>query len=163
ARILVRQVNLLDLLQALFLGIGAGMTGGLMLGWRRLRQRLGRKPASGSGATVKGLYPAYAESVSRATDLTPWAAPAAQKWDARQADVEGLALSSAEGSHSPALAEISLLLRRLERKLVEFDEALAEEPRTVDRNRAEHLEGLARYAQQQSARLVELVRAFAAE
>ena len=46
----------------------------------------------------------------------------------------------------------------LERKLEEFDAALAEEPRTVDRARAEYLEMLARYAQQLAGRVVEMLR-----
>lgn len=57
-----------------------------------------------------------------------------------------------------ALAEAAGLLDKLEHKLSEFDAALAEEPRTVDRTRAEHLEMLARYAQQVAGRALELLR-----
>jgi alkylation response protein AidB-like acyl-CoA dehydrogenase/flavin-dependent dehydrogenase/electron transfer flavoprotein alpha subunit/electron transfer flavoprotein alpha/beta subunit/ferredoxin-like protein FixX len=50
------------------------------------------------------------------------------------------------------------LLTRLERKLAEYDEALAEEPRHVDQGRAEYLEMLARYAQQLAEKIQELFR-----
>jgi electron transfer flavoprotein-quinone oxidoreductase len=50
------------------------------------------------------------------------------------------------------------LLDQLERKLQEFDEALAEEPRSVDRTRQEHLVMLARYAQQLANRVVEILQ-----
>jgi len=49
--------------------------------------------------------------------------------------------------------EIGRLVEQLEWKLVEFDEALAAEPRIVDRDRAEHLEMLARYAHQLALQL----------
>jgi alkylation response protein AidB-like acyl-CoA dehydrogenase/flavin-dependent dehydrogenase/electron transfer flavoprotein alpha subunit/ferredoxin-like protein FixX len=56
------------------------------------------------------------------------------------------------------LAEIGQLVARLDEKLQAFDAALADEPRTIDRARGEHLEMLARYAQQLAARLLEVVR-----
>jgi electron transfer flavoprotein-quinone oxidoreductase len=55
-------------------------------------------------------------------------------------------------------AKLHWLLDALDRKLDEFDAALAEEPRTVDRGRAEFLEALARYALQLAIRLVEVLR-----
>jgi electron transfer flavoprotein-quinone oxidoreductase len=51
-----------------------------------------------------------------------------------------------------------VLLDRLDRKLAEFDAALAEEPRTVDRARGDYLEMLARYARQLAAQFLETVR-----
>jgi electron transfer flavoprotein-quinone oxidoreductase len=54
--------------------------------------------------------------------------------------------------------ELRRLLSRLERKLEEFDEALAEEPRHVDQGRAEYLEMLARYGQQLAEKTQEIFR-----
>jgi electron transfer flavoprotein-quinone oxidoreductase len=54
--------------------------------------------------------------------------------------------------------EVAALLLRLEHKLQEYDDALAEEPRTVDRNRAEYLERLARYAQQLAVQVADVLR-----
>jgi electron transfer flavoprotein-quinone oxidoreductase len=63
------------------------------------------------------------------------------------------------GQDAAELAQVQRLLDQLEQKLIEFDQALAEEPRTIDRARAEYLEMLARYAQQLATRIVELLRA----
>jgi hypothetical protein len=52
-----------------------------------------------------------------------------------------------------------VLLDRLDCKFAEFDAALAEEPRTVDRARGDHLEMLARYARQLAVQFLEEVRA----
>ena len=62
------------------------------------------------------------------------------------------------GQNAAEVAELETLLSRLERKLAAFEEALAEEPRTIDRARADYLEMLARYAQQLAARIVEVLR-----
>ncbi|HYT93586.1 MAG TPA: 4Fe-4S dicluster domain-containing protein, partial [Gemmataceae bacterium] len=62
------------------------------------------------------------------------------------------------GERPVQLAEVERLLACLERKLAEFDEALDEEPRTVDRGRADYLQMLTRYAQNVAARMVELLR-----
>ncbi len=56
------------------------------------------------------------------------------------------------------LAQLQAVLRRLERKLEEFEEALGQEPRTIDRPRADYLELLARYAQQLGEHLVSQLR-----
>ena len=50
------------------------------------------------------------------------------------------------------------MIDRLDAKIAEFDDALGEEPRTIDRARAEHLEMLARYAQQLAQRIVEVLQ-----
>lgn len=63
------------------------------------------------------------------------------------------------GQNAAEVAELDGLLDRLERKLAAFDETLAEEPRTVNRARADYLEMLARYAQQLANRIVEVLRA----
>ncbi|MFN4258266.1 MAG: FAD-dependent oxidoreductase [Gemmataceae bacterium] len=63
--------------------------------------------------------------------------------------------------HQEAASEVSELTRLLdqvEQKLIEFDAALDEEPRTVDRDRREYLEILARYAQQLASHLVEILK-----
>jgi alkylation response protein AidB-like acyl-CoA dehydrogenase/ferredoxin-like protein FixX len=52
---------------------------------------------------------------------------------------------------------IESLLAKIECKLIEFDGALVEEPRIVDRARAEYLEMLARYAQQICEQLAEVL------
>jgi electron transfer flavoprotein-quinone oxidoreductase len=62
------------------------------------------------------------------------------------------------GHDAGEIDELYALLDKLDGKLREFDAALAKEPRTVDRARAEHLEMLARYAQQLALRLVEVLR-----
>ena len=56
------------------------------------------------------------------------------------------------------ICEVGLLLDQIDQKLQEYDSALAEEPRTVDRARAGYLEMLARYAHQLAARVLEVVR-----
>jgi electron transfer flavoprotein-quinone oxidoreductase len=281
-QLLVKQVNVFDLLTALFLGAAAGLSGALLAGWDRLvrRFRKGKGGTNGSG-TIKGLYAGYAEAARRAADLTPRLEPAAQTWEARLArlsyesvktshihvlwprslpdknDVAAAGLwhvcpahvyeARQDGSghvqvvvnfencikcetcwrssdlvdwgrdgahrfayavHSPAvnrlleeLERVALvqpkppregdwwagrlqglkqdlvrapvpltseqtvevrqlgdLVNTVERKLEELEVALAEEPRTVDRSRAEHLEMLARYAYQLAAGAVDLLR-----
>jgi alkylation response protein AidB-like acyl-CoA dehydrogenase/flavin-dependent dehydrogenase/ferredoxin-like protein FixX len=49
-------------------------------------------------------------------------------------------------TRGPVPADVEKVLFQLHRKLEEFDAALAEEPRTIDRDRAAHLEMLVRYA-----------------
>jgi alkylation response protein AidB-like acyl-CoA dehydrogenase/flavin-dependent dehydrogenase/electron transfer flavoprotein alpha/beta subunit/ferredoxin-like protein FixX len=68
-------------------------------------------------------------------------------------------LADARGSDAGEVPQLRSLAERLERKLEEFDAALAQEPRTIDRARAEHLESLARYAQQLAVSLLDSVRA----
>jgi electron transfer flavoprotein-quinone oxidoreductase len=65
---------------------------------------------------------------------------------------------SLDGHHSSEIRELRTLVSQLEGKLEEFDIALGREPRTVDRARAEYLEMLARYAQQLSLRICDVVR-----
>jgi electron transfer flavoprotein-quinone oxidoreductase len=55
-------------------------------------------------------------------------------------------------------AKVYWIIDRLERKLVEFDTALAAEPRTIDRDRAAFLLLLARYAHRLALKLPELAR-----
>jgi len=62
------------------------------------------------------------------------------------------------GQDTAEIGELTALLEKLDGKLAEFDAALAREPRTVDRARAEYLEMLARYAQQVALRILEVVR-----
>ncbi len=277
-RLLIRQVNMLDLVGAGLVGLAAGVSGVALLGWDRMIARLrgARSPAD------QGSYPRYAAAALRATDMTPSLAPAAAGWEgrlarlayqtvkashihvlwprmladknavvkhglwhvcpahvyearvspqqqlhvvvnfencikcetcwrtgdlvdwgrdgqhrfiyrvhspvtqrlldsARQAATARPALPFAtdwweaaardlgerlraerpqpgNGQHAAEIAELQSLLTKLERKLEAFDEALAEEPRTIDRPRAEYLEMLARYAQQLAIRVVEVLR-----
>jgi alkylation response protein AidB-like acyl-CoA dehydrogenase/flavin-dependent dehydrogenase/electron transfer flavoprotein alpha/beta subunit/ferredoxin-like protein FixX len=66
--------------------------------------------------------------------------------------------STLNGQESGLVESLRLLADRLERKLQEFDLALAEEPRTVDHSRAEYLEMLARYVQRLAERMYEVLR-----
>jgi electron transfer flavoprotein-quinone oxidoreductase len=278
-RLMVRQVNMLDLLGAGILAILASVTGTMQLGWDRLLGLFGLRK---SNRPARGLYPRYAQAARQATDLTPLVQPAAQNWEGRLGQLaydtvkdahihvlwpktiahknavvqQGLwhvcpahvyeARQSPQGQlqivvnfencikcetcwrtselvdwgrdgrhrfiypvHTPVVtrllgaaanaglarpalphrvdpweplvreldkqfraelpassnghgaadvAELLTLLDKLERKLVAFDETLAEEPRTIDRARAEYLEMLARYAQQLAGRVADLLR-----
>jgi alkylation response protein AidB-like acyl-CoA dehydrogenase/flavin-dependent dehydrogenase/electron transfer flavoprotein alpha subunit/ferredoxin-like protein FixX len=66
--------------------------------------------------------------------------------------------SPLNGQDTAELTELYALLTKLDGKLAEFDAALAREPRTVDRARAEYLEMLARYAQQLALRILEVLK-----
>src|SRR5207248_1120732 len=83
-------------------------------------------------------------------------------WDAAilqlEEQLQGDSPRPVNGQDSADLTELQLLVQKLEQKLQEFDQALAEEPRTVDRARAEYLETLARYAQQLAVRVVDVLR-----
>lgn len=81
-------------------------------------------------------------------------------WERAARDLTNrLTRGGGNGHHLDLVGVLQRLLDRLERKLIEYDEALAEEPRTIDRARAEYLEMLARYAHQLSVRFVEELRA----
>ncbi|MBV9124874.1 MAG: FAD-binding protein, partial [Planctomycetes bacterium] len=86
--------------------------------------------------------------------VDPWAAAISSLEQQLRADSPG----SSNGQDMELPGRLRQLLIRLETKLQEFDDALAEEPRTVDRSRAEFLEMLARYAQQLAAKVVEDIR-----
>src|SRR5262249_8975212 len=92
--LLVRQINVLDLLNAALLSLAAGVSGALLVGWDRLRGLFGRRPRQ--PGSEKGLYGRYAAAARRATDMTPVVAPAAQGWEARLAP---LAYGTARASH----------------------------------------------------------------
>jgi alkylation response protein AidB-like acyl-CoA dehydrogenase/flavin-dependent dehydrogenase/ferredoxin-like protein FixX len=115
------------------------------------------------------IYPVQSPVVARLLDAVPTAGavrppqPASTDW--WEPAVRDLAErlrserpSLGNGQAATEIADIESLLDKLERKLEEFDAALAEEPRTVDRARAEYLEMLARYAQQLALRIVEVLR-----
>jgi electron transfer flavoprotein-quinone oxidoreductase len=282
-KLLLRQVNVLDLLGLAVVGLATGVTGALWNGWERFlglfRKRPRAKPA-------RGVYPNYARTARQVLDLTPLVAPAAQHWEERlgrlayhtvkeshihvhwprtlagknevvkdglwhvcpahvyearvsplgqlqivvnfencikcetcwrtsplvdwgrdgrhrfvypvqssvvarlleevaaaglcrpalprrrdaweavrpdrpaAASVAALGWTPAEvnGDQVQKLAEVERLLAVLERKLGEFDAALEEEPRTIDKARAEYLEMLARYAHQVAVRVMETLR-----
>jgi electron transfer flavoprotein-quinone oxidoreductase len=80
-RLLMKQVNLLDLLGAGALALAAGLTAVWLLCWERLAGWLRRRP----GQAPRGLYRHYALAQRQATDLTPAVAPAAAHWEARLA------------------------------------------------------------------------------
>jgi electron transfer flavoprotein-quinone oxidoreductase len=86
--------------------------------------------------------------------LDPWETNGAEAGPEGEADRP----DALNGQAARELGEIGRLLEVVDHKLREFDEALVEEPRTIDRARAEYLEMLARYAHQASARAHELLR-----
>jgi alkylation response protein AidB-like acyl-CoA dehydrogenase/flavin-dependent dehydrogenase/electron transfer flavoprotein alpha/beta subunit/ferredoxin-like protein FixX len=104
--------------------------------------------------SIERLLPALAATATAQPRLPrtidPWGAAAPLLREPRSAGQNGAAASE----H----AEILPLLDRLERKLEEFDESLAAEPRTIDKARAAYLEMLARYAQQLAVQLDERAR-----
>jgi electron transfer flavoprotein-quinone oxidoreductase len=115
------------------------------------------------------IYPVHTPVVTRLHDAVGAAglarprAPRALDWweDAVRRLAEQLPEGqpqTADGEGAAELVEIGQLLNQLERKLEEFDAALTEEPRTIDRARAEYLEMSARYAQQLAVRVVEVLR-----
>jgi len=91
-RVLIRQVNALDLLGAGLIGLAAGITGAAMFAWQKLRGLLRR----GDARTDPGVYPRYALASQQATDLTPLLSTAAQNWEGR---LGGLAYQSVKASH----------------------------------------------------------------
>jgi electron transfer flavoprotein-quinone oxidoreductase len=89
-RLLVRQVNVLDLLGLGWLALATGFTTALMSAWDRLRGGT-RRRRRGSG-----LYRTYALAAQQALDMTPLTAGAGQNWEAR---LGRLAYQTAHGSH----------------------------------------------------------------
>lgn len=115
------------------------------------------------------IYPVHSPAVQQllaarhATGLIrPTPPHAADPWERTTAELTRLLETErrpgVNGHDHPEIADVALLLSRLERKLEEFDTALAAEPRTIDRARGEYLEMLARYALQLAARIVEVLR-----
>jgi electron transfer flavoprotein-quinone oxidoreductase len=110
------------------------------------------------------IYPVHSPALLRLVEEAQAAAlerPALpRRRDAWAEAVGALALRPGDlnGQHAREIAELERLLAVLERKLVEFDAALEEEPRTIDRARAEYLEMLARYAHQVAVRVLDVLR-----
>ncbi|MBL8797609.1 MAG: acyl-CoA dehydrogenase family protein [Planctomycetia bacterium] len=100
------------------------------------------------------IYPVHSPSIER---LLPALAAVATVQPAapRTLDPWATAATAGHGGSNGEAGTDLTLLDRLERKLVEFDEALAAEPRTIDKARAAHLEMLARYAQQLAVQFAE--------
>jgi alkylation response protein AidB-like acyl-CoA dehydrogenase/flavin-dependent dehydrogenase/electron transfer flavoprotein alpha/beta subunit/ferredoxin-like protein FixX len=102
------------------------------------------------------------EAVSAAGTARPALPRAGDPWQAiDQSLSERLQAERSPTLNGQATAEMSELFTltvKLESKVKEFDAALAREPRTIDRDRAEYLEMLARYVQQLAARMVEVLR-----
>jgi electron transfer flavoprotein-quinone oxidoreductase len=96
------------------------------------------------------VYPVSSPVVMRLTD-------AADKASVARPALPRATDRSASWGLTPSvrLEDVRSLLDQLEHKLEEFDRALDEEPRTIDRARAEYLETLARYAHQLAAELAE--------
>jgi electron transfer flavoprotein-quinone oxidoreductase len=102
SHLLMRQLNLLDLISFVFFAFAAAFTGGMMLTWQRLvrairGQQMARRP--------KGVYPLYSSSARRICDLTSSSGVAEKEWDARLAR---LAYHSVKSSHIHVLWPKSL-------------------------------------------------------
>ncbi|MDW8266230.1 MAG: acyl-CoA dehydrogenase family protein, partial [Gemmataceae bacterium] len=105
-------------------------------------------------AALQGAGPAAGLAHARPPrQRDPWAAATAPL-----ADRVPRSPGTLNGQDLEELATLAQLLHRLEQKLTEFDALLAQEPRTIDRARADYLEMLARYAQQLAGRIVEVLR-----
>lgn len=81
-RLLAKQINLLDLLAAGFIGLAALVSAVFVAGWDRLLGLFGKR---GPNRFLRGLYRRYTLATRQATDLTPVVTPAAQNWEARLA------------------------------------------------------------------------------
>ncbi|HEV3204436.1 MAG TPA: hypothetical protein VGY77_08640, partial [Gemmataceae bacterium] len=98
-------------------------------------------------------------ALQEAAPAHPGPAHALNWWEPAVLDFSRhLPAGTANGQDNVWVGDMRRLMTRLDRKLQEFDNALAEEPRTLDKARAEFLEILARYAQQLADKLQELVR-----
>jgi alkylation response protein AidB-like acyl-CoA dehydrogenase/flavin-dependent dehydrogenase/electron transfer flavoprotein alpha subunit/ferredoxin-like protein FixX len=101
SRLLMRQINILDLMSSVFFALAAGITGGVMLAWQRLVAGLrGQAPRA-----PKGVYPRYLSSARLAGDLGLSRATAAKEWDTRLAR---LAYHTVKSSHIHVLWPRSL-------------------------------------------------------
>ncbi len=102
SRLLLQQINMLDVVVAAAVALAAGIGGCFLTLWDRFvhlfhRPRQGKPP--------RGLYRRYASAVRQATDLTPALIPAAQHADARLAQ---LAYDNIKASHIHVLWPKSL-------------------------------------------------------
>ncbi|MBY0526414.1 MAG: FAD-binding protein [Gemmataceae bacterium] len=91
--LMLRQLNMLDLMGAGMLSIAAGVSTAFLLGWDRLRGLFRKRR---SDPTALGGYPRYTEAARKATDLTPIVATAAQQWEGRLGQ---LAYQTVKASH----------------------------------------------------------------
>jgi alkylation response protein AidB-like acyl-CoA dehydrogenase/flavin-dependent dehydrogenase/electron transfer flavoprotein alpha subunit/electron transfer flavoprotein alpha/beta subunit/ferredoxin-like protein FixX len=94
--LLVRQVNMLDLLAAGGVALAGAITGTILIGFGKLLGLFRRRPS----LAPRGLYPRYALAARQATDLSPLVAPAAANWEARLAQ---LAYHTTRTSHIQVL------------------------------------------------------------
>src|SRR5262249_17488614 len=80
SQVLLKQVNIFDLLGAVSLGLAGTVWGAFQAGWDRFLGLFGRRRP---GRPVRGLYARYAQAARQATDLTPAQAQAGQRWEER--------------------------------------------------------------------------------
>jgi electron transfer flavoprotein-quinone oxidoreductase len=92
-RLLVRQVNLFDVIIGIGLGITAFFTGVFLLGWNRFLKVLGMRR---SGKPPRGIYEHYAQAAGKVADLAPLMKKATRAWEDRLA---GLTHDSVKQSH----------------------------------------------------------------
>jgi electron transfer flavoprotein-quinone oxidoreductase len=102
SRLLLRQVNVLDLFVLVMLLIAAGMSGLLLTAWGRLLNLFHRHRAEEPRGR---LYPRYVSATREALELARADTPARQDWDDRLAQ---LAYHTAKGSHIHVLWPKSL-------------------------------------------------------
>src|SRR5262249_32156740 len=91
--LLVKQINMLDLLGGGTLALAAAVCGSILAGWGRRRQLLPRRRPIKKAV---GIYPRYEQAARQAGDLTGALAAARQNWDARLGQ---LAYESVKASH----------------------------------------------------------------
>ncbi|HEV3115662.1 MAG TPA: hypothetical protein VGY58_01335, partial [Gemmataceae bacterium] len=80
SQLLIRQINMLDLLLAIVVAVAAGMGGAFISGWRRFS---GTFRQNGGARPLRGLYPRYALAVQQAVELAPDAVSQERAWDER--------------------------------------------------------------------------------
>jgi electron transfer flavoprotein-quinone oxidoreductase len=92
SQLMLRQLNILDLLASIGLGVATFISGCVLAAWSAVIQRLaGKRRAESSG-----IYPRYARATRRATDLTRVVPAAALHWDER---LGRLAYETVKASH----------------------------------------------------------------
>ena len=95
--LLLRQVNLLDVFAAGFIGLASGLTSTVLLAWDRFfTRRKEAPPPPISERPVSDLLPEYSSAARKALDLTQHLSESARNWDAKLA---GLEYQTSDTSH----------------------------------------------------------------
>ncbi len=110
---------------------------------------------------VSPALPRLLQALDQTGLLTPPAPRRLDPWNAQTSHGNGKVngeLTHSKDAPPLPVAEVLTLLSQLARKLVEFEDALTHEPRTLDRSRLEYLEMLTRYAEQLALQVVTRLR-----